>query len=531
MKRQFLLLSLMLIAGCGPKLEYGTAQQASLSVDNLQDQIPFVVRSTLIVVGPASSAAPSQNSQQSGNQGGSPGKGAGPGSPGGSGGPSGSTATPTGPSFVTSTYQGSDNCHPQGSGANTANQGTLTASITTTAPDGGQTTLQASSTPTPTPKTSKGATTATLATPTACLTNTSATATPSVETEEPGVYESEGPPGAYRQLTASDLEDIWPMYDLANDYYPISDWGTSADLSINYLDNSYLLGSVGMNYENNRGAILTSAAGAAAAGFAIGGPAVAAIAAVSVAAAGIAAPPGAPPAPAPGQPIPRTYFLCDENDDSVISMPGPTSLMLPISLTVTDLVDTIARERVIRPGKFLSPHYHVLVDCWDPLPNNLGWYYKFWFTGFYDIIGTVSPDQYFQADHKITRRSIPYSTCRRGILAVGWGPDVVSTAQKKLPPAPDKDHRIAYYPITIADPRYLRAMPIPTQGLVTMGTVCGANLQTTAGPGTSDTTAASELFAVGQAIKTGQTSSSSSSKNPSSSGGSGQPSSNPSSGQ
>lgn len=264
-----------------------------------------------------------------------------------------------------------------------------------------------------------------------------------------------------------------------------------------------------MNYENNAGTILTSAAGAAAAGFAIGGPIAAAIAATSVIAVGITSPVAPTPAP-PAPPLPGTptYALCDMNDDTVLNQTGPKSLMLPISLTVTDLVDTIGQERVIRAGLLASPHIRSPQgDCWDPLPNNLGWYYKFSFTGSNDAVGAVPPDLYFRTGGSVTRRSIPYSICRRGTLFIGWGPDVVNTARNgSLQP----DHIVATYPITIADPRWLRAMPIPTQGLVTMGTVCGANLQTTGGPGTSDTTAASQLLAIGQAIKTGQTTSSSS---------------------
>jgi hypothetical protein len=44
MRRTFLLVSLLLVAGCGPKLEYGLTQSGTVTADNLQDHLPFALR-------------------------------------------------------------------------------------------------------------------------------------------------------------------------------------------------------------------------------------------------------------------------------------------------------------------------------------------------------------------------------------------------------------------------------------------------------------------------------------------------------
>ena len=509
--------------GCAPIVkgsDINVVIEARPAIDRsmIEGQVPFALRSTSILIGVASTGN-SGNQQGGGSSAGSgSGKDSGKDSGKGGGGTAAgastpSAAAPTGPNFISVNFGYADNCKTQAAATSpqtASNSSDSAAKLSTTyqetGPNGEVHSLTTTYSPAPTAVDDSTAATTTqtdnqklLSAVDTCLSQTSTTAAPDED-------------------TGTDLSAL--IYKRDGFWQKAKFWGTDLNPSISYLDNSYILSSVGVNFQDNRSQILTNAASAAAVGFTFSGPFGAGIAAAGSVGISIVGQnnfsfhyddsgsrnilSGSNNKPSEADIALLNNLTCVVGNTIARDGP-PQKLNLPVALTLNDLVSTIPAEipNDQTPGPLKAP-------CWRPLPgpDNSGWFFKFIFTHREDTYGTISPKDYFNSADSDTWKSVPYSSCRRGLLLIGWWKEMINTPLvNDLPPA---DSHYGRYPITIADPAYLRAMTLPSQGQVTMGTVCGANLQTTAGQGTSASDSGTQLFNLAKAIKTGQTSSGSS---------------------
>lgn len=105
-----------------------------------------------------------------------------------------------------------------------------------------------------------------------------------------------------------------------------------------------------------------------------------------------------------------------------------------------------------------------LTESGTPVPGATGWWYR--------LHGatrdkTAEDASAFFAQGK-TFESFPYSACLNGTLELWTGADATLRF---------KSGDVAAFPVTIADPRYVRSMTLPAKGSIVMHSVCGADVK------------------------------------------------------
>lgn len=105
-----------------------------------------------------------------------------------------------------------------------------------------------------------------------------------------------------------------------------------------------------------------------------------------------------------------------------------------------------------------------LSDAGTRVPGATSWWYRL--HGAARDRTAEDASAFFRQDKAV--ESFPYSACLNGALELWTGAD---------PSLRFKIGDVAVFPVTIADPRYVRTMALPAKGSIVMHTICGADVK------------------------------------------------------
>jgi len=301
----------------------------------------------------------------------------------------------------------------------------------------------------------------------------------------PGIFGYEPPPDEAdrRILTARPEHNLWNMTTVS--YALASEPAGDDDL---------LPKQITISSQENLKTLVASAGAGAATGFAFGpiGGAVGAVvgaAIVTIPQMNLQIQPGI-------HPLTVQQLASPKVSDFICAKYIAAGLLDYDQLPSAKLAPTLGFPFVIRPGSsatFFDPQVSSDKDaqsrCWHPIPNNLerfstsvsgptagmrrpvsgdGWFYRIVSGPMKDAVPyqdwiSINKDKYINR--------FPVSACREITIQILWWPELLKGAQA----------RAVKFPITIADPDYIRDLPLKT-GSIVFHQDCGAYVKNTFAP-------------------------------------------------
>ena len=170
-------------------------------------------------------------------------------------------------------------------------------------------------------------------------------------------------------------------------------------------------------------------------------------------------------------------------------------------------------------------------NVWEALPSNPGWFYRVSLRNANPERDAVDRDEYFERYRDrlfsifFSTRTLPTSSCKEANLEISRLPFIKpvkgsqtdeeyqevlkGTVQEKLGNIVVKQQPFVFedkieWPVLIADYRYLRAYELPDKGVITMHTLCGADITNEKSDGPTNFQVLAEIVKQAKDIKDSQ---------------------------
>jgi len=209
-------------------------------------------------------------------------------------------------------------------------------------------------------------------------------------------------------------------------------------------------------------------------------------------------------------------YLCKQPDGKAspaIDRPTNLSLWLPVSISLNDTLADNGQDRttpdggqcwhllpkmtgtfqvknssVVPPGSNAAP-----VDPDAPAPyTGTGWLYRIRLDQKV-AVGAQDPDSYFGGATSDPKSSFPYSTCHKAHLDIVWWHELTLGAYQYLS-----------MPIVVADPKHIGAAGLPIAGDISLHSLCGVTVTSTASTNPSLDETVNAVLAAVKTIKDAQ---------------------------
>jgi hypothetical protein len=210
----------------------------------------------------------------------------------------------------------------------------------------------------------------------------------------------------------------------------------------------------------------------------------------------------------------KNLLCASDHDENVRTLQQKLSLQVPVTISLDDaLKDDPKGDAKCWHLLPTSVAYASVMSDTDPnaaknTPPPSGWLYRV-FLDANDLTkltseGAAEPEAFFKDADETPRTDFPYNPCQTAYLDLAWWSDAASASG-------DSFH-VQRYVLKVANPNLVMGAQLPKSGSITLGTVCGADVQPAAYTGSTLSDDATALENLAAALAKAQGSGSSSTK-------------------